>query len=137
MTTLKKGNPLPQKNFSHVSFDDFVSTFNNKFGDSYGVKKGKDFATFEDIQKRPTEGFLDAVLKNVTRDITTSEAATDPIGAGGQAFLNIIDMLGQKIPTAAIPHGDEGFVEKLGRGKSPGEFVPDLPGITIPNFEPR
>jgi len=117
---------IHQKHYSQMPYERFVGKFEAKYG---GVEKEK------------PKDFL-GVVKKVVAEEPLSYGAESPMAAGGQLVGNFIDFIAQKLPTAAIPAGspqygikagEESFLQKLERGKTPGEFVPEIGVARLPS----
>jgi len=103
-----------QKYYSDIKYEDFVGKFETKFG-------GKQPKSFTDIA-------YDRTLKEPAKS-----AIDSPIGAGGEFLGNLFQFTGQTLPVAALPvgsnqynikAGEETFLQRLERGKMPGEILP-------------
>ena len=102
------------KYYSDIKYEDFVGKFETKFG-------GKQPKSFTDIA-------YDRTLKEPAKS-----AIDSPIGAGGEFLGNLFQFTGQTLPVAALPvgsnqynikAGEETFLQRLERGKMPGEILP-------------
>ena len=116
---------IHQKHYSKFSYDEFVGKFEGKYG-------GK-----TPTQPQPDKSFLDVVYDRVAKE-PLKIALDSPAAAGTELVGNAVDFIAQKLPTAALPFGsftegkDETFLQKLGRGKTPGEFVPEFVPVRTP-----
>ena len=80
-----------------------------------------------------TKTFGEVVSKKVSKGIEGDPGFFKRYSTAGKTLGNLFD-LAQTIPTAAIPHGEGTFLEKLERDKRPSEITAPSVAITVPGI---